>query len=222
MKRGMLALLSAATLSALSCSFTAPGTTPLATVATAPTASEVALPHVSSPPPDTSVAPDPEVDADVQAVAEFLATRRTALTRSETDELARVIVEESRRHELDTQLVLALMHVESRFDAFALSPVGAMGIMQVMPSTGEEMAAKLGIPWRGAQTLFDPVANVRVGVAYLKLLESRYADIPTALAAYNWGPGRIDRRLRRGRALPTQYPGLVLEAHETKGLRARS
>ncbi|MDJ0848446.1 MAG: lytic transglycosylase domain-containing protein [Myxococcota bacterium] len=220
----MLALLSAATLSALSCSFAAPArvsTTNLAAHA-APAGAEAELPHVSAPPADVEVAAAPDVDPDVRAVAEFLATRRTALTREETDALAEVIVQESRRHELDTQLVLALMHVESRFDAFALSPVGAMGIMQVMPSTGKEMAGKLGIPWHGAQTLFDPFVNVRVGVAYLKQLESRYADIPTALAAYNWGPGHIDRRLRRGRALPTQYPGLVLEAHETKGLRARS
>ncbi len=221
MKRGMLALLSAATLSALSCSFTvAPVAPPTASPTLAVTDPTTGLPAVSAPP--VASAPEVEEDEDVRAVAEFLATRRTALTRAETDVLARVIVEESRRHELDTQLVLALMHVESRFDAFALSPVGAMGIMQILPSTGEEMAAKLDIPWHGAQTLFDPVANVRLGVAYLKQLESRYADIPTALAAYNWGPGHIDRRLRRGRALPTQYPGLVLEAHETKGLRARS
>ena len=217
----MLALLSAATLSALSCSFTvAPVSPPAASPTLAATDPTTGLPAVSAPP--AASAPEIEEDEDVRAVAEFLATRRTALTRAETDVLARVIVEESRRHELDTQLVLALMHVESRFDAFALSPVGAMGIMQILPSTGEEMAAKLDIPWHGAQTLFDPVANVRLGVAYLKQLESRYADIPTALAAYNWGPGHIDRRLRRGRALPTQYPGLVLEAHETKGLRARS
>ncbi len=217
----MLALLSAATLSALSCSFTvAPVSPPAASPTLAATDPTTGLPAVSAPP--AASAPEIEEDEDVRAVAEFLATRRTALTRAETDVLARVIVEESRRHELDTQLVLALMHVESRFDAFALSPVGAMGIMQILPSTGEEMAGKLGIPWHGAQTLFDPVANVRLGVAYLKQLESRYADIPTALAAYNWGPGHIDRRLRRGRALPTQYPGLVLEAHETKGLRARS
>ena len=54
---------------------------------------------------------------------------------------------------------------------------------------------------------------MKLGVAYLKWLESRYdGDVPTALAAYNWGPGHIDRRLRRGRALPTEYPRLVLDA----------
>jgi soluble lytic murein transglycosylase len=105
------------------------------------------------------------------------------------------------------------MHVESRFNAFALSPVGAIGLMQVMPATGEELAADLGVVWRGAQTLFDPFVNLRLGVAYLKQLESRYGDTATALAAYNWGPGHIDRRIRRGRALPTEYPKLVLDAH---------
>lgn len=176
------------------------------------------LPRAAAPPAGPvaeAVAPAPARDAEVEAVADFLASRRrTRLSRAETDALARVIVEESRRHEIESQLVLAVMHVESRFDPFAVSPVGAMGLMQILPSTGEEVATRLGIHWRGAQTLFDPVANVRLGVAYLRELHSRYGDdTRIALAAYNWGPGRIDRRLRRGNALPEQYPSLVLEAH---------
>ena len=64
------------------------------------------------------------------------------------------------------------------------------------------------------QTLFDPFVNVRLGTAYLAELAARYdGDMATALAAYNWGPGHIDWRLQRGRALPTEYPQLVLDAH---------
>jgi soluble lytic murein transglycosylase len=106
------------------------------------------------------------------------------------------------------------MYVESRFNNFAVSPVGAMGLMQILPSTGEELAGRYGIPWHGPQTLFDPVVNVRLGSAYLRELSNRYGELSTALAAYNWGPGRIDRRLRRGHRLPTEYPRLVFEAHE--------
>jgi soluble lytic murein transglycosylase len=100
-----------------------------------------------------------------------------------------------------------------------------MGLMQILPSTGEELAYRLGVPWHGARTLFDPVANVRLGVAYLKELSARYDDdLSIALAAYNWGPGRIDRRLERGSALPTEYPRLVHEAHssKTQGVARRS
>jgi soluble lytic murein transglycosylase len=82
-----------------------------------------------------------------------------------------------------------------------------------MPATGEELAARLGIRWLGPQTLFEPTTNVRMGVAYLRELSDRYGSLPMALAAYNWGPGRIDRRLKLGAAVPEEYPSLVLEAY---------
>ena len=204
MSRPLLALLCAATLSALSCAFVVP-------VPLEPGRETVNLPPVDAGPPLRSA--DLLLEANVASVARYLAKRRTGLTRPETDALARAIFTEAARYELDPELVLAVMHVESRFNAFALSPVGAIGLMQVMPATGEELAADLGVVWHGAQTLFDPFVNLRLGVAYLKQLESRYGDTATALAAYNWGPGHIDRRIRRGRALPTEYPKLVLDAH---------
>ena len=58
-----------------------------------------------------------------------------------------------------------MIHIESRGDAFALSPAGAMGLMQIMPTTGEELASKFGILWIGPQTLFHPVLNIRMGIA---------------------------------------------------------
>ena len=74
---------------------------------------------------------------------------------------------------------------------------------------------QLGIEWRGPQSLFDPILNVRIGVAYLRQLADRYeGDIATALAAYNWGPGRIDGKLRRGVPLPTVYDQSVLAASD--------
>ncbi len=211
MSRPLLATLCAATLSALSCAVVAP---------VPPAESVAALPPVDAGPPAGAAERPAPLDPDVASVASYLTTKNTGLTRRETDALARAIFEEARRHELDPQLVLAVMHVESRFNAYALSPVGAMGLMQVMPATGEELAAELGVSWHGTQTLFDPFVNLRLGVAYLKQLESRYGKISTALAAYNWGPGHIDRRLQRGRTLPTEYPQLVLDAHA--GQRGRS
>ena len=142
-----------------------------------------------------------------------MSRRPTGLTAGEIDAVARTVVAEARRQALEPTLVLAVMHVESRYYNFAVSPVGAIGLMQVMPETGAELAARLGIHWVGPQTLFDPTTNVRLGVAYLRELSDRYGSLPMALAAYNWGPGRIDRRLRLGTAMPEQYPSLVLEAY---------
>jgi soluble lytic murein transglycosylase-like protein len=174
------------------------------------------LPAVSAPPSTDAALPQAASRDEklVAAVAAHIGGRsRTGLTESEIAKVAQTIVAEARRHAIDPGLVLAVIHVESRYGAYAVSPVGAMGLMQILPSTGEELAAKEGVVWRGPQTLFDPVVNVRLGVAYLKELANRYGNTAMALAAYNWGPGRIDRRLRRGTPVPKVYPTLVLEAY---------
>ena len=137
---------------------------------------------------------------------------RTGLTDGEIRKLAHAIVVEARRHDFDPGLVLAVMHVESRYDTFAVSNRDAMGLMQILPSTGEWMAQRMGLAWQGPQTLFDPFVNVQIGVAYLRELADRYGSIHTALSAYNWGPGAIDRRIERGAPLPKIYAQLVLDA----------
>ncbi len=143
----------------------------------------------------------------------YLQERRSGLSEAEIAQVAATIVRDANLHEIDPNLVLAVIHIESRGNAYALSPVGAMGLMQIMPPTGEELAARLGIPWSGSQTLFDPLLNVRIGIAYLEQLENRYGSMTTALAAYNWGPGRIDSRIRHGVALPVVYSGSVLATY---------
>jgi soluble lytic murein transglycosylase len=197
MTRSWLALLTCFAFSGLSCSIFGPGRDP--------------LPPVSAAPPVAARAAA-DREAEIAAIAKALARRPTGLTPREVDAVARTVVGEADRHALEPSLVLAVMHVESRYYNFAVSPVGAMGLMQVMPGTGEELAGRLGIRWVGPQTLFEPTVNIRLGVAYLRELSDRYGSISTALAAYNWGPGRIDRRLRLGTAMPEQYPSLVLEA----------
>ena len=197
MRRRWLAALTCVAFSGLSCSLFAPDPR--------------ALPPVSMGPPAANAAAAVR-ESEVAAIAAALSRRPTGLTASEVDAVARTVVVEARRHALEPSLVLAVMHVESRFYNFAVSPVGAIGLMQVMPETGAELATRIGIDWVGPQTLFDPTSNVKLGVAYLRELADRYGSLETALAAYNWGPGRIDRRLRMGTALPDQYPSLVLEA----------
>ena len=158
--------------------------------------------------------PLPQRDGRVDAVlAQLLGQQsNTGLTRDELSDLAETVVETADLYDFDYAMVLAVIYVESRFDAFAISPKQALGLMQILPSTGEWMAGKLGISWEGPQTLFDPSTNVQIGVAYLRELTDRYGRLETALAAYNWGPTAIDRRLARGADLPRSYAGLVMEA----------
>ncbi len=170
------------------------------------------LPPVSLAPPtpgDEQGASDPMIHRAIR----YLQERRSGLSEAEIAQVAATIVRDANLHGIDPNLVMAVIHIESRGNTYALSPVGAMGLMQIMPPTGEELAAQLDIPWSGSQTLFDPLLNIRIGIAYLEQLESRYGSMATALAAYNWGPGRIDSRIRHGVALPVAYSGSVLATY---------
>jgi soluble lytic murein transglycosylase len=170
----------------------------------------------SAPATQVVEAPAPVADPDLESVLAHLVRhgRRTGLTESELGTLARTLVEEARRHDLDPRLVLAVVHVESRYDTYAVSNMDAMGLMQILPSTGEWLAPQVGVDWQGPQTLFDPISNVRLGVAYLRMLVDRYdGNLSAALVAYNWGPGHVDGRLREGGALPATYSDLVLRAY---------
>ena len=89
------------------------------------------------------------------------------------------------REGIAVTLVRQVVQRESGLKPCAVSPKGALGLMQLMPATAEEM---------GVRDPFDPEDNVRGGVKYLKLLLERYAgDVAKTLAAYNAGPGRVDR-----------------------------
>jgi len=202
MRAPVFATLSLAGLGVLACAWIGTGARPGA-----------ALPAVDAAPPEIA-RPAPDNTASVLEVLAFLRERHSGLADAELEGVAHAIVEEARRHDLDPHLVLAVIRVESAGYNFAVSHVGAYGLMQVMPATGREMAERLEIDWHGPHTLFDPIANVRIGTAYLRILADRYdGDVPTALAAYNWGPGRIDGFLRRGRNVPGAYIRQVMEAH---------
>jgi hypothetical protein len=89
------------------------------------------------------------------------------------------------RHGLDYNLVKAVIRAESAFDPAALSPKGAMGLMQLMPETSRGL---------GVVDPFDPNQNIDGGVRYLKFLLTRFDNnLPFALAAYNAGPEAVEK-----------------------------
>lgn len=153
-----------------------------------------------------------EVVSVTDPVVQHVAERAASLSHEEVVRVSAAIRREAVRFGLTPELVLAVIEVESRFDAFAVSGAGAMGLMQILPSTGEALAARLGMQWEGPRTLFDPVANVTLGIAYLAELQDRFGHLPTALAAYNWGPSAIGRRLSTGAPIPDGYAQRVRAA----------
>lgn len=108
-----------------------------------------------------------------------------------------VIDKYAAEYQLDPALVCAVIYTESKFDKDAVSVDGARGLMQIMPETGEWIAAKVGM--RGTydvDQLFDPDTNVRFGCWLLNYLYTRFDnDSRKALAAYNAGQGNVDKWL---------------------------
>jgi hypothetical protein len=107
--------------------------------------------------------------------------------------LNQVIDSISGRHHLDPDLINSVIHAESGFNARAVSPKGAQGLMQLMPHTASQL---------GVANAFDPKANVEGGTRYLRELLERYNfDLGKALAAYNAGPHRVEQY----RGVPPYY-----------------
>ena len=125
------------------------------------------------------------------------ASRPTA-TRS-ADRFTDFIAEASRRFDVPAHWIRAVMQAESATNVRALSPKGAMGLMQIMPATYATLRARYAL---GANP-YDPRDNILAGAACLRELLDRYGA-PGFLAAYNAGPRRYEEHLRSGRPLPVE------------------
>jgi len=101
------------------------------------------------------------------------------------DVLHQLVQETAHKHNVDPNLVSAVISTESNWNTSAISRKGAQGLMQLVPETAQHF---------GVYNPFDPAQNVDAGVRYLSMLLDRYnGDLPKALAAYNAGPSVVDR-----------------------------
>jgi soluble lytic murein transglycosylase-like protein len=134
-----------------------------------------------------------------------------------SDEIAQitdVIDSESRRYGIDPLLVLAVILTESEFKRFQVSDSGALGLMQIRPYVGRDLALRSGIAWNESMGLHDPALNVRLGTTYLFELVLKFKDITHALAAYGHGETALRHRLALGRAAPKNYARRVMNRYE--------
>jgi hypothetical protein len=118
-------------------------------------------------------APEPSVEVAINSFAAVEA-------RHAYDE---IIEEAARTYQLDPRMIKAVMQTESAFNAMAVSPVGALGLMQLMPEVAKEL---------GVTDPLDPRQNIMGGSKYLKqLLDAHDGNVRLALASYNAGPGNV-------------------------------
>ncbi len=116
------------------------------------------------------------------------AVKATKLPERQQRRIAVAIVREAALNQVDPLLVVAVIRIESAFNNYAVSPVGAMGLMQVMPATGQWLVERRGGALGRTSNLFDSELNIELGTAYLAELIERFGKVDEALAAYNAGP----------------------------------
>ena len=123
---------------------------------------------------------------------------------SRVDPYAAFIAEAAQRFGVPEHWIRAVMRVESAGDVRAISPAGAMGLMQIMPATWAELRGRYGL----GSNPYDPRDNIMAGAAYLREMHDRYGS-PGFLAAYNAGPGRYEEYRTTGRQLPAETRAYV-------------
>jgi soluble lytic murein transglycosylase len=134
-----------------------------------------------------------------------------------------IIRAHARNYDLEPQLLAAVIYQESKFDADARSVSGAVGLMQLLPETGQGIADRTGGSQWTPEDLLDPELNVRYGSWYLRHLLDKYDDELLALAAYNAGQTNVDRWREQGvgiRFVETRH--YVQRVQELKQMYARA
>ncbi|MBO5103199.1 MAG: lytic transglycosylase domain-containing protein [Clostridia bacterium] len=88
-------------------------------------------------------------------------------------------------------LIASMINAESNFNPYAVSSAGAVGLMQLLPTTAQEMALKLNLQNYSEQDLTTPNINIRLGTYYISTLIKLFEDLDTAICAYNAGPNKV-------------------------------
>ena len=143
-------------------------------------------------------------------VAPQILLYKTGLKTSYINNLSGLIVHESKKYGYDPLLLTAVIITESSFNNWARSNRGALGLMQIRPTTGKELAAEVSVQWQGTPSLYNPETNIALGAYYLNKLYLHFGDLGLALEAYNHGPSRLKGYLKKGYR-PTRYSRKVFK-----------
>jgi soluble lytic murein transglycosylase len=161
---------------------------------------------------------EPARPRELVKVYSILKGHRPDISEAEAWSVSDVIHREASKYGIDPMLVLAVIQVESRFKYDAVSPVGARGIMQIMPYVAKGLLdsgvhREYSYGFR-PEYLDDPVFNIKLGVYYLSDLKKSFHHLNTALVAYNLGPTELRNRLENEIEYSDDYAVTVLSAYQ--------
>ncbi|MFQ5450142.1 MAG: transglycosylase SLT domain-containing protein [Nitrospinaceae bacterium] len=131
-------------------------------------------------------------------ITQVLTKYHTGLEKEREGQIPRIIFEQSQKYGYDPLFLTAVIITESSFYNRARSVRDALGLMQIRPRTGRALASEMKTAWKGKNSLYEPKINIAMGAYYLNKLLNRFGDLELALEAYNHGPTRVTRYLKRG------------------------
>ena len=117
----------------------------------------------------------------------------------------------SEKYGVPEELIFAVIKAESNFKSDAVSRVGAVGLMQVLPATSEWLSEYHFYENNSAISLYDPETNIRYGVYYLQYLFSRFGTWEKAIIAYNWGEGNFSAFLESNDYVEGKYSSIPVK-----------
>jgi len=147
-------------------------------------------------------------------IFEIIDDFQRGFTPKEVQKIGETIFDQSRLFGYDPLLLMALILTESSFRKGEESEMGALGLMQLLPSTGYLLSHKYEMPWKDESSLFDPHYNIRMGSYYLFELILKYGDVKKALVAYNIGEYAMEGRISLKMDLPRGFVNTVMKKYE--------
>ncbi len=148
-----------------------------------------------------------------ERIGNIISGYQTGLKYKDHEQIQQIIFDEAGKYGFDPLFLAAVIVTESSFNNWAKSNRGALGLMQIRPATARGLVDEVDAADSETLSLYDPEQNVALGAYYLNKLINRFGDLTLALEAYNHGPSRLGRILRKGKR-PTQYSSKVLRLYE--------
>lgn len=147
------------------------------------------------------------------AIFEYTKEHLPKSHRKEYRKVAQTIIDEALKFEFDPVFLLSVIQGESSFNPRMIGGVGEIGMMQIRPTTAKWIAGMYGFQFKGRQSLFDPVTNIKIGAAYLDYLRDKFdSHAQLYLAAYNMGQRAVANVVEKN-IWPKDYPIHVMKKY---------